>query len=239
MSIYHELTRLGIFDNITTAAGYRFVFRKTLDSLPQGGTVLDWGCGDGRFTYFLLRNGMRVTAYSIVDNLKIGTELRTQWPAQFTYVLHKDPRTLPFAAETFDAVFSIGVLEHVRETGGDELASLAELKRVLKPNGKLFCFHLPRKWSWIENLIRVLRLRRHRHQYLYSRRDVVQLLDGSGFQLIDMGRYSALPRLILSALPNFMKNSGWFCTAYNFADGMLAAALPFLTQNIFFIASKR
>ena len=52
MTIYQDLKELGLFDNITTAAGYRRVFEKTLANLPRESTVLDWGSGDGRFSYF-------------------------------------------------------------------------------------------------------------------------------------------------------------------------------------------
>lgn len=238
MTIYQDLKELGLFDNITTAAGYRRVFEKTLANLPRQSTVLDWGSGDGRFSYFLLKNGMNVTAYSIEDNLKIESVLRTNWPATFTYCLSEDPCTLPFAPETFDAVFSVGVLEHVRDTGGNELTSLGELKRVLKPNGKLFCFHLPRKYSWIEFLVTNLKLSRYRHNYLYSKRDVIQLLNESGFRLLKIGQYSAMPRTMLSGLPDFVKNNRLFCAAYNLIDTAFATVFPFITQNIFFIASK-
>lgn len=238
MNIYQDLVQLGLFDNITTAAGYRRVFEKTLANLPHESTVLDWGSGDGRFTYFLLKSGMKVTAYSIEDNLKIAPTLRTQWPTKFNYCLHTDPCVLPFAPETFDAVFSIGVLEHVRDTGGNELASLRELKRVLKPKGKLFCFHLPRKYSWIEFLVTTLKLPQYRHNYLYTKRDVIHLLNESGFRLLEIGRYSAAPRTTLSRLPAAVKNSNLFCSAYNVFDTILSATLPFLTQNIYFMASK-
>ncbi len=238
MTIYQDLKQLGLFDNITSAAGYRRVFEKTLANLPQQSTVLDWGSGDGRFTYFLLKNGMNVTAYSIEDNLKIESVLRAQWPTKFNYCLHTDPCTLPFAPETFDAVFSIGVLEHVRDTGGNELTSLGELKRVLKPKGKLFCFHLPRKYSWVEFLVTALKLPRYRHNYLYSRRDVIHLLNESGFRLLEIGQYNTVPRMMVSGLPDFIKNSGLFCSFYNLVDTMLAALFPFITQNIYFIASK-
>jgi hypothetical protein len=53
-----------------------------------------------------------------------------------------------------------------------------------------------------------------------------------------MGRYNAVPRNILSRLPGLVKNSRIFCGAYNFIDDSLAAMLPFLAQNIFFIALK-
>lgn len=42
---------------------------------------------------------------------------------------------LPFADDTFDAIFSLNVLEHVT----DPFRCAAELVRVLKPGGKLYC----------------------------------------------------------------------------------------------------
>ncbi|MDD1750279.1 MAG: methyltransferase domain-containing protein [Methanothrix sp.] len=238
MTIYQDLKQLGLFDNITTAAGYRFVFKKTQAKLPQKSVVLDWGSGDGRFTYFLLKNGMNVTAYSIENNLKIESALRTNWPSEFKYCVHQNPRTLPFASETFDAVFSIGVLEHVRETGGNELDSLRELKRVLKPKGKLLCFHLPRKYSWIEYLATVLNVKQYHHTYLYSRRDVIHLLNEAGFRLLEIDRYNVVPRTTLSRLPDVVKNNILFCAAYNVLDSVVAATFPFFAQNIYFMASK-
>jgi len=70
------------------------------------------------------------------------------------------------------------------------------------------------------------------------KRDVIHLLNESGFRLLEIGQYSAVPRTMLSGLPDFINNSRLFCSAYNLIDTVLAALLPFLTQNIFFIASK-
>jgi SAM-dependent methyltransferase len=238
MKLYRELVQLGLFDNITTATGYRVNHRKAHENLATGSNVLDWGCGNGAYTYFLLQSGMKATAYSIEDNLKIAAELKVRWPSHFTYVVNQDPRTLPFAPNTFDAVFSNGVLEHVRETGGSEIASLLELKRILRPGGKLFCFHLPRTHSWIENLARTLNIRQYHHPYLYSRRDVTGLLDEAGLRLLELGTNHAIPRNILSRLPKSVKDSKFFCASYNFADDALTAVFRFLTQNTYFIAQK-
>ena len=91
---------------------------------------------------------------------------------------------LPFTDESFDAVFSIGVLEHVRETGGDEVDSLKEIKRVLKKDGYFICTHLPNKFSWIEFLTSFMKSKHH-HEYKYSKSDIKRIVELSGFNLIE------------------------------------------------------
>ncbi len=238
MDIYQELTQLGFFENRTTAAGYRTVFNRTAAKLPAGSHVLDWGCGTGRLSYFLLKQGMQVTSYNIEDILKLGDEFSKRWPNRFVYRVGTEPLSLPFASESFDAVFSLGVLEHVRETGGTEAASLAELRRVLKPGGSFFCFHLPQKYSWIEWTGRQLRLKTYMHTSLYTRADVTRLLSEAGFELREFMVYNAVPRQILSRLPRFLKDSSWFCSAYNMLDNTLAFVAPLIAQNIYFLATK-
>jgi len=60
----------------------------------------------------------------------------------------REPVILPFAADAFDLVFSVGVLEHVHEAGGDARGSILEIERVLKPGGHFLCFHLPNRYAW-------------------------------------------------------------------------------------------
>jgi cyclopropane fatty-acyl-phospholipid synthase-like methyltransferase len=54
-----------------------------------------------------------------------------------------DPIRLPDADDNFDAVLSMGVLEHV----GHAEESLDELHRVLRPAGLVYCHTLPNRFS--------------------------------------------------------------------------------------------
>ena len=92
---------------------------------PTEGWILDLGCGQGRFARRLIERGYRV----------FGLDLSGEMLAR----AHGMPRVLassrrlPFADETFAAVVSIEVFEHLGRLDGP----LAEVRRVLKPGGLL------------------------------------------------------------------------------------------------------
>ena len=86
-----------------------------IESIGDGGIVLD--CGSGRRpTYYSNVVNFDPVAYETTDVVGVG-------------------ESLPFEDGVFDAVFSLNVLEHVR----DPFTCAKEIARVLKPNGKLYC----------------------------------------------------------------------------------------------------
>ena len=87
--------------------------------LPSGGRVLDYGCADVPYRHFFGADADYVAA-DLPGN-----------PAA-TLVLNDDA-TVPVPDDSFDAVMSTQVLEHV----ADPAAYLAECFRVLKPGGRL------------------------------------------------------------------------------------------------------
>ena len=93
----------------------------------------------------------------------------------------------------FDCVFSIGVLEHVFETGGDEVASLREIRRVLKPGGHFLCFHFPNKHQWVEPVGKLLGIAEHFHRRKYTISNVKTFTEATALRLVDYGRYNVSP----------------------------------------------
>ncbi len=79
------------------------------------GLILDCGAGL-RHHYYANVVNFEIVDYPSTDVLGLGEQL-------------------PFANESFDAVFSCAVLEHVR----DPFTCANEIKRVLKPGGTLYC----------------------------------------------------------------------------------------------------
>lgn len=96
-----------------------------------GKAVLELGCGTGRHTAWLARNGANVTALDFSEGML--AEARRKVPpgavSFLSYDLH-DP--LPFPDGTFDVMVSGLVLEHLRELGG----FFGEARRAIRNGGR-------------------------------------------------------------------------------------------------------
>src|ERR1041385_6958311 len=127
------------FENVATHAQYRAAYATAARYVRPGDRVLDWGCGNGHFSLLIEALGARATGYSFDPP---PASMAGSRPFQHVRGSEDDPRSIPFPNATFDVACSVGVLEHVWETGGDERVSLAEIRRVLKPGGHFLTFHL-------------------------------------------------------------------------------------------------
>lgn len=99
---------------------------------PQRNEVaLELGCGNGKFCYW---NRHRFKIVVGVD----AAPLFAEEALDVIPLVRGDVRRLPFAAATFDKIFSIDLLEHL---SADGIAPFfAEINRVLKPGGSVFIF---------------------------------------------------------------------------------------------------
>jgi SAM-dependent methyltransferase len=224
------------FDNIGTQSQYRVPYEVAARYVRAGAKALDWGCGNGHFSLLLEALGADVTGYSFDDPPPAMAR-----SSKFRHVRGNldDPRTIPFPDASFDVVCSVGVLEHVWETGGDERASLAEIARILKPGGVFLTFHLPNKHGWIEKVVHVLPLKKHFHHRKYTGQEIRTLWSGAGLAVEDIGLYNALPRAELRLLPGGIRHSDAFVRAYNTVDDAVRSALPIVCTNYFVVGRKR
>lgn len=206
--------------------------------------VLDWGCGDGHFSYFLASNNFQVNAFSFDDLGEISSFFQKQFAESFTFSKGNasDPVTLPYPSKSFGAVFSVGVLEHVRETGGNEVDSLKELHRVLEPGGFVFIFHLPNRYSWIELLnrqaVKFKLTSKYVHNYLYRENDIKKLAELSGFQLLETGLYNLFPRNLFRSASNAFANKKSVIRAFQMVEGFFSFFFKTFSQNNYVVLKK-
>lgn len=103
--------------------------------LPDGGgrTFLDIGSNWGRWTVAAARRGYRALGVDpSINAVRAARRVARQLGVDAAYIV-ADARYLPFADETFDAVFSYSVLQHFAKT--DVHQTLREIRRVLAPGG--------------------------------------------------------------------------------------------------------
>jgi SAM-dependent methyltransferase len=173
--------------------------------IPSG-RLLDWGCGYGQMTYLLRRRGLTVTAFDV------GTPGENALPdiplcRGLEVIRTNHPTKLPFEEGVFDALLSCGVLEHVDESGepGDEVKSLREIARVLRPGGRLLIYQLPQQHAWQEALARRLR-RAYFHPRRYTAAEIAELLREAGFKVSRLKRANMLPKN-LTGLPGVVRRA--------------------------------
>jgi SAM-dependent methyltransferase len=221
------------FGNLSIAAQYRLAYEITAKYVRPGDRTLDWGCGDGHYSYFLSMLGADVTSFSFDDAPACMTG-----HARYRHIRQRDPRRLPFPDGHFDCTCNVGVIEHVWETGGEETESLAELLRITKAGGVFLTFHLPNRAGWVESVARVLRAQVYRHGRRYGADQVQRLWGDAGFDVIEMGLYNFLPRNETRRLPARLQHSIAFGVAYNFLDDALTSVARRWCQNYFVVARR-
>lgn len=163
------------------------------------GHLLDWGCGYGQMTYLLRRRGLTVTPYDVGEPHRTMPDIPLC--RDLAIVRNPHPTDLPFVDASFDAVLSCGVLEHVDEHSerGNELISLAQIRRVLRPNGLLLIYQLPQVHAWQEAMIRRFKLG-YSHPRRYTAPEITAMLENTGYTVRSIKRANMIPRN-LSGMP--------------------------------------
>jgi putative AdoMet-dependent methyltransferase len=121
-------------------AGFRDVDaenRKLLGvlGLPQGSSLLEIGCGTGRFSRAAAAEGLVVTAIDVsLTMIRYVEKKAAEEGLKGLATRHAGFLTMDFSDETFDAALSGAALHHLPDAW--KLVGLRNVARVLKPGGQ-------------------------------------------------------------------------------------------------------
>lgn len=101
----------------------------------HGKTVLEAGCGAGRFTEVLLKKGAALVSADLSDAVEVNQE---NFPQNDTHlVIQADINNMPFADESFDVVICLGVIQHTPDSD----KTIEDLYKLVKKGGTLVIDH--------------------------------------------------------------------------------------------------
>ncbi len=145
--------------------------------LPRGGTILDFGAGDGSLVELLCARGFRSAAYE--PSRKAAGRLRARLAGYETFrgVLGSSSK------RAFDCILMVEVIEHILDEQLE--SSLRRLATLLRPGGVLVVtapnhedLELGMCYCPVSNAL----FHRWQHVRSFSRSSLVELLGGHGFE---------------------------------------------------------
>lgn len=96
----------------------------------EGRTILDAGCGAGRYSEVLSRWGGRIVSMDLSEAVEA---CHNNLSSRGVLVIQGDIYRPPLADQSFDCIVSVGVLDHTPDPGG----AFDRLVRLLKPGGRI------------------------------------------------------------------------------------------------------
>lgn len=118
----------------------------------EGAVVLDGGCGMGRYLRVAREwNPRQLVGIDLSRAVDAVRDVAGDPPA--VVVGQADLLRLPFASNTFDHIYSLGVLDHTPDPRG----AFLELARTLRPGGRIVIWVYPREKPRIERVMNLHR----------------------------------------------------------------------------------
>lgn len=141
------------------------------------GRVLDLGCGPGRMTDVLGSSGSRIRLFA--SDLSFQQCRTTAQKSCRPHVCQSDAEHLPFRDNAFDAIFMIEVLDHLYEP----VKAIREVRRVLKPGGRLIVSVPNRDWMRYDAYMRGRKPFQPVDDHWFRADEIRTLLFETGFEI--------------------------------------------------------
>ena len=149
--------------------------------IPPEASILDVACGTGEFAKLLLEKNpqQQITGVDISEEmLEIAKDKLRDYPN--VNLSNNSVTSLPFSDESFELVIcanSFHYFEHPQP-------ALTEMKRVIKPNGKLIILDWCRDYMLLKIVDALLKITDPAHQKCYTQSELNHLLLSAGFDVV-------------------------------------------------------
>jgi len=155
----------------------------SMAGVKDGERVLDAGCGTGIYSIELAKSGARVTGLDASLGMLEWARGKAGQAGLKIDLIKADALSLPFPDGHFDLVLSVCMLCFVRERA----AALLEMKRVLRPGGRVVITLLNSRspWALLRRAKGLFRKSIYRNADFLSPRAIESELREAGFKVIE------------------------------------------------------
>jgi SAM-dependent methyltransferase len=178
METAHELHTHQVEDDHWWYRGRRRVLSRVIDGLdlPPRAKILDAGCGSGR-------NMVEMARYGEVTGIELSpASVAVARARNVGDVVEGSVEELPFDDDSFDFAVCLDVIEHL----DDDLRTLRELRRVIRPGGRLLVTvpAYPSLWSSHDVV--------NHHRRRYTRASLLAVTREAGWETTYTTNFNAL-----------------------------------------------
>lgn len=165
----------------------RFFRQLRVDAMTRDfsspGSALDIGCGRALTLALLKQRGWKVTGTEFSQDL--ANAAREAYDIEVS--VQPSLKECNFDAASFDLISMYHVLEHVQ----NPFETLAEIRRILRPNG-IFFVEVPDVSSWQARLGqgKWFHLDTPRHLWHFDQHSLINLLKENGFEILSQSTHS-------------------------------------------------
>ncbi|WP_193200021.1 class I SAM-dependent methyltransferase [Nostoc sp. MG11] len=155
-------------------------FLKAWAHISPQATILDVACGTGEFEHLLLNDNptQQIMGVDISENMLLVAKQKCRNYPNVSFST-ASASALPFSSSSFDVVVSANAFHYF----DDPDAAFAEMKRVLKPDGKLIILDWCRDYILCKICDILLKIFDSGHKQCYSQAQFHQLLTSSNFEI--------------------------------------------------------
>ncbi|BAZ23645.1 hypothetical protein NIES4073_45340 [Kalymmatonema gypsitolerans NIES-4073] len=153
-------------------------FLKTWAEISPLDTVLDVACGTGEFERLLLTeySSQQIVAIDISEKMLAIARLKCSAYPQVSFQT-ANASALPFDNNSFDVIVSANSFHYF----DDPLAALKEMRRVLKPDGKVIILDWCRDYLTCKICDTILKIFDPAHKQCYTQDEFHRLLEDTNF----------------------------------------------------------